>query len=66
MLQCDTCLHRSVLNASDGDTLRHSSGISEVGTTDEVRDCGSAGNAVCQAAPDSEEALREQPYKAIV
>ena len=27
---------------------------------------GSAGDAACQAAPDSEEALREQPYKATV
>ena len=52
--------------ASDGDTLRHGSDISELGTTDEVRDYGSTGDAVYQAAPDSEEALREQPYKATV
>ena len=44
--------------ASDGDTLRHGSGISELGTSDEVRDYGSAGDAACQAAPSSEEALR--------
>ena len=34
-------------------TLRHGSGISELGTTDEVRDYGSTGDAGCQEAPDS-------------
>ena len=52
--------------ASDGDTPRHGSDISELGPTDDVGDESSEGDAVCQAAPDSEGALREQPYKATV